>query len=181
MKGPMTAPRRPDTISCATSRWAGVICSAGIGGIRSTVVLTSVSLSQAGLTEVAEETDSHGGTEKRRIKTIFSVTPLLRVNPFSPPPPFLLREDLSEEIDRARIPGLAEPEDRLPPHLDVAMRTGQLDQSRDTLVLRQPAEGGHGLLLHLCIRILIERDIDGRKRLLGGALRQPDQGLTAGP
>jgi len=46
------------------------------------------------------------------------------------------------------------------------MRTRQFNQARDTLVLRQPAEGGHGLFLHLCIRILIERDIDGRKRLL---------------
>src|SRR5262245_43056628 len=40
-------------------------------------------------TEMAEKTDLNGGTKQRRSKITFSVSPILRLNPFPPCPPRL--------------------------------------------------------------------------------------------
>src|SRR5262245_35960095 len=93
----------------------------------------------------------------------------------------LLRQYLCKEIQRARIPRLPAPEDRLLADVGVAIRLRHVDQQRDPLVLWQLAQREHRLLLYLGIRILVDPFGDRRGGLAPGLLSEPEDGFRPRP
>ena len=85
----------------------------------------------------------------------------------------------SKNIERARIPGLSQPEDRLLPHGRIPVGARHVDQLRHALVLRQLAEREHRAFLDLGVGIVLDGIGDRARRLPAGLLREPEDGLTA--
>ena len=91
----------------------------------------------------------------------------------------LLLEHGLEERDRAIVPGLTQPEHRLPAHFGVAMRLRELDQLRHGVVFWQLADREDRALPDLRIRIVAHRLTERRDGALAGLLREPEERLTA--
>src|SRR5262249_27991069 len=102
-----------------------------------------------------------------------------RSRAIGPRRPLLLQQNVLEELRRARILRLAEPEHRLLADLRTAMVARDLDQFRPAFVSRELAEREPPFLLDLDLRVVVDCARDGRNRLPAGLLRQPEQRLTA--
>ena len=82
-----------------------------------------------------------------------------------------LLEDLLDEIEGARVPGLTQPEDGFPAHLGVSIGPGHFDQERDSLVLRHLGQREDRLRLDFRLRIVPD-GVFNRRRRFRAPLRQ---------
>src|SRR2546428_5314841 len=89
--------------------------------------------------------------------------------------PLLPTEDFLEERQRARIARLAQPEHGLLAHFGVPVRPCDLDEPGHAFVPRELAEREPRLLLHLRLRIVVERARDRGDGLPSRLLAEPEQ------
>src|SRR5207245_4485501 len=91
----------------------------------------------------------------------------------------LLSQHLFEELERAGIVGLAEPEHGLLAHLGVAVGLRHFYQFRHAFVLRQLAQRKNRFFLHVRVGIVFDGAGNCADRFLAGFLRQPEKRLAA--
>src|SRR6266404_3073576 len=91
----------------------------------------------------------------------------------------LLREHFFEELQGARIVGLAEPEHGLLSNFAIAVVLGDFDQFWDAFFSWQLAEGEYRLFFHFGVRIVVNRAGDRADGFLPGFLGEPEKCLAA--